>query len=137
MKKSCQKARFFHMGREGFVSWAALTVPRVAVRDARLRSPLANLTRFCPCESSSSKEKIASQKAAIFSMGREGFAPPKAKPADLQSAPFDCFGTDPWSRCADLNRGPTPYHGVALPAELQRLIFYLQKIKAFLNRVSF
>ena len=24
------------------------------------------------------------------------------------------------SRCADLNRGPTPYHGVALPAELQR-----------------
>lgn len=24
------------------------------------------------------------------------------------------------SRCADLNRGPTPYHGVALPTELQR-----------------
>ncbi len=24
------------------------------------------------------------------------------------------------SRCAELNRGPTPYHGVALPAELQR-----------------
>ncbi len=26
------------------------------------------------------------------------------------------------SRCADLNRGPTPYHGVALPTELQRQI---------------
>ena len=24
------------------------------------------------------------------------------------------------SRCPDLNRGPTPYHGVALPAEVQR-----------------
>jgi hypothetical protein len=24
------------------------------------------------------------------------------------------------SRCADSDRGPTPYHGVALPAELQR-----------------
>ena len=26
-------------------------------------------------------------------MGREGFEPPKAKPADLQSAPFDRSGT--------------------------------------------
>src|SRR3989339_484155 len=30
----------------------------------------------------------------------------------------------PWlflqSRCADSNRGPTPYHGVALPTELHR-----------------
>jgi hypothetical protein len=28
-------------------------------------------------------------------VGREGFEPPKAKPADLQSAPFDRFGTYP------------------------------------------
>ena len=28
-------------------------------------------------------------------VGRDGFEPPKAKPADLQSAPVDRFGTDP------------------------------------------
>ena len=28
-------------------------------------------------------------------VGREGFEPSKAEPADLQSAPFDHFGTDP------------------------------------------
>ncbi len=28
-------------------------------------------------------------------VGREGFEPPKAEPADLQSAPFDRFGTYP------------------------------------------
>ena len=29
---------------------------------------------------------------------------------------------DPWSRWSELNRRPTPYHGVALPAELQRRV---------------
>ena len=29
-------------------------------------------------------------------LGREGFEPPKAKPRDLQSPPFDRFGTDPY-----------------------------------------
>ncbi len=29
-------------------------------------------------------------------MGREGFEPSKAEPADLQSAPFDRFGTYPF-----------------------------------------
>lgn len=33
-------------------------------------------------------------------------------------------GMLPLSRCADSNRGPTPYHGVALPTELQRQICY-------------
>lgn len=33
-------------------------------------------------------------------MGREGFEPPKAKPADLQSAPFDRSGTCPL-QCRD------------------------------------
>ena len=28
-------------------------------------------------------------------VGREGFEPSKAEPADLQSAPFDRFGIDP------------------------------------------
>ena len=28
-------------------------------------------------------------------VGREGLEPPKAKPPDLQSGPFDHFGTDP------------------------------------------
>ena len=31
------------------------------------------------------------------------------------------------SRCADSNRGPTPYHGVALPTELQRRNAYNTK----------
>ena len=29
-------------------------------------------------------------------VGREGFEPSKAMPADLQSAPVDRLGTDPW-----------------------------------------
>ena len=29
-------------------------------------------------------------------VGREGFEPPKAKPKDLQSSPFDHSGTDPY-----------------------------------------
>ena len=60
-------------------------------------------------------------------VGRVGFEPTKAEPTDLQSVPFDRYGTDPlyiWSRCADSNRRPTPYHGVALPTELQRLIAF-------------
>ena len=31
----------------------------------------------------------------LFMVGREGFEPPKAKPKDLQSSPFDHSGTDP------------------------------------------
>ena len=30
-----------------------------------------------------------------FFVGRAGFEPAKAEPADLQSAPVDRFGTDP------------------------------------------
>ena len=29
-----------------------------------------------------------------------------------------------WSRWSELNRRPTPYHGVALPTELQRQVLY-------------
>ena len=36
-----------------------------------------------------------SGKSLIIYVGREGFEPPKASPADLQSAPFDHSGTDP------------------------------------------
>jgi len=32
---------------------------------------------------------------AIAMVGREGFEPSKAEPADLQSAPFGRLGTDP------------------------------------------
>src|SRR5262245_65737961 len=40
---------------------------------------------------------------------RGGFEPPKAKPADLQSAPFDRFGTSPsGSRSAGVTRPPAP-----------------------------
>lgn len=31
----------------------------------------------------------------FYLVGPEGFEPPKAMPTDLQSAPFDRFGTDP------------------------------------------
>ncbi len=51
----------------------------------------------------------------------EGFEPPKAEPADLQSAVFDRF-TIPayiWSHLSDSNRRPTVYKTVALPAELR------------------
>jgi hypothetical protein len=34
-------------------------------------------------------------KALLQTVGREGFEPPKAKPADLQSAPFGHSGTSP------------------------------------------
>ena len=37
----------------------------------------------------------SNQLSYIGMVGREGFEPPKALPADLQSAPFDRFGTYP------------------------------------------
>ena len=59
---------------------------------------------------------------------RDGFEPSKAVPTDLQSAPFDHFGTSPniyfllksWSRKSDLNRWPAVYKTAALPTELFR-----------------
>jgi hypothetical protein len=56
-------------------------------------------------------------------VGREGFEPPKAKPKDLQSSPFDHSGTDPcikkWSHLRDLNSRPPVYKTGALPTELR------------------
>ena len=62
---------------------------------------------------------------------RGGFEPPKAEPADLQSAPFDRSGTSPdtphtWSQRRESNPRPTDYKSVALPPEL-RWPFSLQK----------
>ena len=37
-------------------------------------------------------------------VGREGFEPPKAKPKDLQSSPFDHSGTDPYTKMEPLIR---------------------------------
>jgi hypothetical protein len=37
-----------------------------------------------------------------------GFEPPKALPADLQSAPFDRFGTPPQARALNSRRTPSP-----------------------------
>jgi hypothetical protein len=39
-----------------------------------------------------SRMRVASQRHAV---DRGGFEPPKAKPLDLQSSPFDRFGTCP------------------------------------------
>jgi hypothetical protein len=55
---------------------------------------------------------------------RGGFEPPKAEPADLQSAPFDHSGTSPvptWSQRRESNPRPTDYKSVALPSELRWL----------------
>ena len=40
-------------------------------------------------------KKDPSMKKDPFLVGREGFEPPKAEPADLQSAPFGHLGTCP------------------------------------------
>ena len=56
---------------------------------------------------------------------RGGFEPPKAAPADLQSAPIDRSGTSPlsfkWSQRRESNPRPTDYKSVALPSELRWL----------------
>ena len=65
---------------------------------------------------------------ALGRVGRGGFEPPKAEPADLQSAPFGHLGTCPdsmrplkgWSLRGELNPRPTTYKAVALPTELLR-----------------
>jgi hypothetical protein len=54
---------------------------------------------------------------------RGGFEPPKAEPADLQSAPFGHSGTSPQifmqSQRRESNPRPTDYKSVALPSELR------------------
>ena len=53
-----------------------------------------------------------------------GFEPPKAEPADLQSAPFDRSGISPhnhsWSWLTDSNPRPADYKSAALPTELSQ-----------------
>ena len=57
----------------------------------------------------------------MFMVEERGFEPLKAKPADLQSAPFDHSGTPPqWSRRSDLNGRPADYKSAALPTELRQ-----------------
>ena len=48
-------------------------------------------------------------------------SPQTKKTPTIQSAESRCF--QHWSRLPDSNRGPHPYHGCALPAELSRRIF--------------
>ena len=59
-------------------------------------------------------------------------------PADLQSAPFGRLGTSPnkvkLSRRPDLNRRPTDYKSVALPAELRRQSFLSFCFKEQINK---
>ena len=57
-----------------------------------------------------------------------GFEPAKAKPADLQSAPFSHSGTPPrllWSWREELNPQPADYKSAALPTELSGRNGYL------------
>ena len=56
-----------------------------------------------------------------YMVERGGFEPPKAEPADLQSAPFGHSGTSPWSHRRDSNPRPDDYKSTALPTELRWL----------------
>ena len=58
----------------------------------------------------------------ISLLERGGFEPPKASPADLQSAPFDRSGTSPASWREDLNPQQADYKSAALPVELRQHI---------------
>ena len=51
-------------------------------------------------------------------------------PADLQSAPFDHFGTLPESSEQDLNLQPTAYKAVALPLSYPSIFLLLIKYSA-------
>ena len=51
---------------------------------------------------------------------RGGFEPPKAKPADLQSAPFDRFGTSPFESRRDSTKTRNDPSAPALPATNRR-----------------
>ena len=87
---------------------------------------------------------------------RGGFEPPKASPADLQSAPFGHSGTSPlkdlsitdkyaapntldlslvltWSQRRESNPRPTDYKSVALPSELRWPTGY----KGITNKINF
>ena len=73
--------------------------------------------------------KMIPSSGIILLVGSEGFEPPKALPADLQSAPFGHLGNCPGylciaSRRRDLNPRPCAYKALALPAELRRRAAY-------------
>ena len=64
-----------------------MTLPEIRTSGAQLFCTARNVTFGPPlCSISAHKEVV---------VGREGLEPSKAEPADLQSAPFDHFGTDP------------------------------------------
>jgi hypothetical protein len=51
-----------------------------------------------------------SGRGAFAMVGREGFEPSKAVPADLQSAPFGRSGTDPYGIAKDIGVASLPPH---------------------------
>ena len=60
-------------------------------------------------------------------VGRTGFEPVKAQGRLIYSQmrlTASLPTHDSWSRCAGSNRRPSPYHGDALPTELQRQVKY-------------
>ena len=70
----------------------------------------------------------------LFMVGREGFEPSKATPADLQSAAIDHSATYPlfcsWSRREESNPRQADYKSAALPTELRRHNFiFLQQCR--------
>ena len=60
-------------------------------------------------------------------VGREGFEPSKAKPTDLQSAPFVHLGTSPYFGAGD----PTRTDDLLITNQLLSQLSYTGKPKAF------
>ena len=57
-------------------------------------------------------------------VGREGFEPPKAEPADLQSAPFDHSGTYPTAQSATLKKSRPIITKLCRKANLTLLVYF-------------
>ena len=74
--------------------------PSLPARQLRPRRGSNRLLSVLQIRRSPGAEVIDSPENALLtsSVGRGGFEPPKAVPADLQSAPFGHSGTDPWDR---------------------------------------
>ena len=74
-----------------------------------------------------SKNKTHEINRVFCLVGRTGFEPVKAQGRLIYSQmrlTASLPTHDSWSRCAGSNRRPSPYHGDALPTELQRQVKY-------------
>ena len=99
---------------------------RQRIRSSRMGCRVDNRQRHGKGAAARLNEMIPDD-GIISLVGSGGFEPPKASPADLQSAPFGHLGNCPGyhfaaSRRRDLNPRPCAYKALALPAELRRRV---------------